>query len=128
LEAEGAEARLDRLDRVAMWLSRRTGDPHLFAVLACATVGWTVWNGFDPKVWRFDPAPSFPILMGLSKVIQRCLLPVLLIGQNLESRRARLRAEQMRHAMLKDAEDTAQVLERLERLEKRLEGMPPTAS
>ncbi len=118
---ESAEAmhyrRLSRLDRLAVWLARHTGEPRFFGALAFATSGWVLWNVFGPASLHFDPLPNFPLLNGITKVTQLCFLPLVLIGQNLESRRSRLRAEQEHKAMMRDAEETELVLERLARLE-----------
>lgn len=118
---ESAEAmhhrRLSRLDKLAVWLARHTGEPRFFGALAFATSGWVLWNVFGPASLHFDPLPNFPLLNGITKVTQLCFLPLVLIGQNLESRRSRLRAEQEHKAMMRDAEETELVLERLARLE-----------
>jgi uncharacterized membrane protein len=109
--------RLSRLDKIAVWLAKHTGEPRFFTLLACITTGWVLWNSVGPKPWRFDPLPGFPMLNGLSKVVQLCFLPLVLIGQNIESKKAKVRAEQARKAMLRDEEETQLVLEKLTRLE-----------
>lgn len=109
--------RLSRLDRAAVWMARRTGEPRFFILLALTTSAWVLWNVFSPSALRVDPPPAFPFLNGVTKVIQLCFLPLVLIGQNLESRRSRLRAEQEHKAMMRDAEETELVLEKLARLE-----------
>lgn len=125
---ESAEAlhhrRLSRLDRVAVWLARHTGEPRFFGALAFATSGWVLWNVFGPANLHFDPLPNFPLLNGITKVTQLCFLPLVLIGQNLESHRSKLRAEQEHRAMMRDAEETELVLERLARLEALLTERP----
>lgn len=115
---------LSRLDRIAVWMARHTGEPRFFGILAVATSAWVLWNVFSPAALRVDPPPGFPFLNGVTKIVQLCFLPLVLIGQNLESRRSRLRAEQEHKAMMRDAEETELILEKLARLETLLTPRP----
>lgn len=47
-----------------------------------------------PRELRFDPAPAFVIWLFISNVLQLILLPLIMVGQNLEGRHAEMRAEE----------------------------------
>ncbi len=65
-----------------------------FFILAFWTLGWLLWNLWAPLELRFDPAPAFVIWLFASNVLQLILLPLIMIGQNLEGKFAESRAEE----------------------------------
>src|SRR5674476_1503334 len=88
-----AEVRGGRLDRLALWITERVGTMMFFLVLFTWTVCWLLWNMFAPKAIRFDPFPGFVLWLFISNMIQLFLMPLIMIGQNVQSRHADLRAE-----------------------------------
>jgi len=46
-----------------------------------------------PVEYRFDPAPAFVIWIFASNILQLVLLPVIMVGQNIEGRVSEQRAE-----------------------------------
>jgi uncharacterized membrane protein len=50
------------------------------------------WNTFAPPRLRFDPYPAFVLWLFLSNVLQMMLMPLSMIGQNLQGRHAEARA------------------------------------
>ena len=57
------------------------------------TAGWLGWNSLSPKEVRFDPFPAFVLWLFISNMIQIFLMPLIMIGQNLQSDHAEVRAE-----------------------------------
>jgi len=57
------------------------------------TVIWLGWNTLASKELMFDPFPAFVLWLFISNMIQIFLMPLIMIGQNLQSRHAELRAE-----------------------------------
>ena len=51
------------------------------------------WNTLATEELRFDPYPGFVLWLFVSNMIQIFLMPLILIGQNLQSRHAEIRAE-----------------------------------
>ncbi len=41
---------------------------------------------FGPLEYRFDPAPAFVLWLFISNIVQLILLPLIMVGQNLESK------------------------------------------
>jgi uncharacterized membrane protein len=64
-----------------------------FIIIFIWTSLWLIWNAFAPKETRFDPYPAFVLWLFISNMIQIFLMPLIMIGQNLQSSHAEIRAE-----------------------------------
>lgn len=84
---------LTKLEKFALWITNRVGTMGFFLVIVAWTALWLGWNIFAPKPLLFDPYPAFVLWLFVSNMIQLCLLPLIMIGQNLQSRHAEARAE-----------------------------------
>ena len=90
------KAALDRispLDRVALWITVRVGSMGFFLTIFGWTACWLGWNLLAPARLQFDPPMAFVFWLFISNVIQILLMPLIMVGQNLLSRHAELRAE-----------------------------------
>ncbi len=85
--------KLTRLDKIAIWITNNVGTMGFFLIVFLWTVVWLGWNSLAPKVVRFDPFPAFVLWLFISNVIQIFLMPLIMIGQNLQSDHAEMRAE-----------------------------------
>jgi len=85
--------RLSPLERAAVWTTERVGTMGFFIVILAWTVLWLGWNTLAPTAVRFDPFPAFVLWLFLSNVIQIFLMPLIMVGQNLQGRHAEARAE-----------------------------------
>ncbi len=84
---------LSRLEQFALYMNRKIGSMGFFIFLLIWTVVWLGWNLFGPIQNRFDPAPAFVIWLFTSNILQLIFLPLILVGQNIESRTADARAQ-----------------------------------
>jgi uncharacterized membrane protein len=84
---------LSTLDRLAIWMTQRVGTMGFCLLLLAWTVFWLSWNTLAPRGLRFDPYPAFVLWLFLSNMIQICLMPLIMVGQNLEGRHAEARAQ-----------------------------------
>lgn len=84
---------LSRLDRFALWITKRVGTLQFFLIIAFWSWGWLLWNTLAPKPWRFDPYPAFALWLFISNLLQILLMPLMLVGQNLLGRHSEIRAE-----------------------------------
>ena len=84
---------LSRLEKLAVWITDHVGSMGFFMIIFCWTVFWLGWNTLAPAELKFDPFPAFVLWLFMSNVIQIFLMPLIMIGQNLQSRHAELRAE-----------------------------------
>ncbi|MDB4291805.1 DUF1003 domain-containing protein [Maribacter sp.] len=80
-------------ERFAIWITERIGTIGFFLVIFCWTILWLGWNMFAPDNLRFDPYPAFVLWLFISNMIQIFLMPLLMVGQNLQAKRAEIRAE-----------------------------------
>jgi uncharacterized membrane protein len=87
-------AKLSRVDKLALWITNHVGSMGFFFIIFCWTVLWLGWNTLTPVHLRFDPFPAFVLWLFLSNMIQIFLMPLIMVGQNLQSRHSELRAEQ----------------------------------
>ncbi len=84
---------LSGLERVAIWITDHVGTMGFFLIIFFWTVVWLLWNIIAPSALKFDPYPSFVLWLFISNMIQIFLMPLIMIGQNLQGRHAEARAE-----------------------------------
>lgn len=81
------------LDRAALWSTQHVGTMGFFFVILTWTVIWLGWNMVAPKPLQFDPFPAFVLWLFISNMIQILLMPLIMVGQNLQGKHAEARAE-----------------------------------
>jgi uncharacterized membrane protein len=84
---------LSKLDKLALWITDHVGSMGFFMLIFAWTALWLGWNMFAPVAARFDPYPAFVLWLFISNMIQIFLMPLIMIGQNLQSAHAEVRAE-----------------------------------
>lgn len=78
-------------ERVGLWITTHVGTMAFFGLLAAWILVWLVWNvGPWP---HFDPGPAFVILLLGSNFIQLLLMPLIMVGQNVQSRHQEIQAD-----------------------------------
>ena len=85
--------KLSRLDKMAIWITDHVGTMGFFIIIFIWTAIWLGWNTVAPPNSRFDPFPAFVLWLFMSNMIQIFLMPLIMIGQNLQSAHAEARAE-----------------------------------
>ncbi|NTW33134.1 MAG: DUF1003 domain-containing protein [Bacteroidetes bacterium] len=88
-----SKQKLSLLDKLALWITKHVGTMGFFFAIFIWTVFWLGWNSLAPKEARFDPFPAFVLWLFISNMIQIFLMPLIMIGQNLQSDHAEVRAE-----------------------------------
>ncbi len=81
------------LNRLAVKITDKVGTMGFFITIFIWTIGWLGWNIMAPEQYKFDPFPACVFWLFLSNMIQIFLMPLLMIGQNLQSQHAEARAE-----------------------------------
>jgi uncharacterized membrane protein len=84
---------LSTLDKLAVWITDHVGTMGFFLMIFIWTLLWLGWNMFAPVAMRFDPYPAFVLWLFLSNMIQIFLMPLIMIGQNLQGAHSEARAE-----------------------------------
>jgi uncharacterized membrane protein len=121
--------RLSRLERFAMWITRHIGTMGFFLIIFTWTTFWLSWNTLAPRPLRFDPYPAFVLWLFISNMIQIFLMPLIMIGQNLQGRHTEMRAEADYEVNTRAEREIETILQHLEnqnelilRILRRLEG------
>ena len=85
---------LSPINRVAVWITDRVGSMGFFMIIFIWTAIWLSWNSLAPANMKFDPYPAFVLWLFISNMIQIFLMPLIMVGQNLQSAHSELRAEE----------------------------------
>ena len=116
------EKSLNTLDRVAIAITNRVGSFGFFLIILGWTVVWTSYNILASEIpslhlRAFDPFPAFVAYLLISNVIQILLMPLIMVGQNLQGRHSETRAELDFQVNLKNEISLTEVLRRLDVIE-----------
>jgi uncharacterized membrane protein len=87
------EESFNKLERIAIWITEHVGTMGFFMIILAWTIVWLSWNILVPKSLQFDPFPAFVLWLFISNMIQIFLMPLIMIGQNLQGRHSEIRAE-----------------------------------
>lgn len=110
-------------ERFALWITNRVGSIGFFAIICAWSVIWVLWNIVAPEALRFDPYPSFVVWLFISNVIQILLLPLILVGQNLQSKSFEADAEADYALNKRTSHEIETILKHLEYQEEMIEAM-----
>jgi len=118
---------LGLVERIAIWITDHVGSMGFFLIIFAWTMAWLGWNALAPKPVRFDPFPAFVLWLFISNMIQIFLMPLIMVGQNLQSRHSEARAESDYEVNVKAEREIEAILMHLEAqaesIEKILQGI-----
>jgi uncharacterized membrane protein len=103
-----------RLDRLALWITSHVGTMGFFLIIFAWTVIWLGWNLMAPDQYKFDPPMGFIFWLFLSNLIQILLMPLIMVGQNLQGQHAEARAEHDLEINIKAEQEIEVILHHLE--------------
>ncbi len=86
-------AKATKLQKLACWITERVGTMGFFLIIFIWTVVWLGWNLLAPKELQFDPPMGFVLWLFISNLIQILLMPLIMVGQNIQGQHAEARAE-----------------------------------
>ena len=111
-----AELRQDmgKLEKVAVWITDHVGTMTFFLLILVWTIFWLGWNLLAPPSLQFDPPMGFVFWLFISNLIQIMLMPLLMIGQNIQGRASEARAEHDLEVNIKAEQEIELVLTHLE--------------
>lgn len=79
-------------DKIALVITTAVGTMYAVYFFALFMAGWMLWQShFAHK--PFDPYP-FAFLLFLGNIVQLLLMPLIMVGQNLQGRHSEIRAEE----------------------------------
>ncbi|MGA2667796.1 MAG: DUF1003 domain-containing protein [Ignavibacteria bacterium] len=105
---------LTGLEKLAMWVTDHVGTMGFFIVVFAWTILWLGWNSLAPKEFLFDPFPAFVFWLFISNMIQLFLMPLIMVGQNLQGRHSEARAQSDFEVNLKAEREIEVIIEHLE--------------
>jgi uncharacterized membrane protein len=105
---------LTPLDQLAVWITGHVGTMGFFLLIAGWTTIWLGWNFLAPPELRFDPPMGFVFWLFISNMIQILLMPLIMIGQNIQGRHSEARAEHDLEVNVKAEQEIEVILHNLE--------------
>jgi len=118
-----ASEQLSALDKLACWITRRVGTMGFFLIILIWTVVWLGWNLLASSDLQFDPPMAFVFWLFISNMIQILLMPLIMVGQNIQGRHSEIRADRDLEVNVKAEREIEIVLEHLEYQNKMLIAM-----
>lgn len=112
------EQSLGLQDKIALSITTAIGTMYAVYFFALFMVGWMLWQA---KVAHspFDPYP-FAFLLFLGNIIQLLLMPLIMVGQNIQGKHAALRAEEEYKTTARSYQDIETILAHLDAQDREL--------
>jgi len=85
-----------------------------FRIVLIWTVFWLAWNLLAPRSLQFDPPIGFVFWLFISNLIQLLLMPLIMVGQNIQGRHSELRADNDLEVNVKAEAEIEVILQHLE--------------
>jgi len=99
-------------DRIALVVTSAIGTMYAVYFFATFMAGWMIWQTHFAG-HPFDPYP-FAFLLFLGNIVQLLLMPLIMVGQNIQSRHASIRAEEEFRTTLSSYHDITHILNHLD--------------
>lgn len=110
--------RMSRQDRIALALTSAVGTMYTVYVLIAVILGWMLIESSQGNA-AFDPYP-FAFLLFLGNIVQLLLMPLILVGQDIQSRHHEALAEEEYLTVNKTFHDLDAVLAHLDHQDREL--------
>ncbi|GAB4129378.1 MAG: hypothetical protein OHK0045_07350 [Raineya sp.] len=110
------KSKLTKAEKFAIWLTNKVGTIGFFSIILFWTITWLSWNTLGPKTMRFDPYPAFVLWLFISNMIQIFLMPLIMVGQNLQGKHAEIRAENDYQINLKAEQEIRELNRKIDEL------------
>jgi uncharacterized membrane protein len=103
--------RMSLLDKV--WITNNVGTMGFFLLIFIWTAIWLGWNFLAPERLRFDPPMGFVFWLFISNMIQILLMPLIMVGQNIQGKQSEARAEHDLEVNIKAEQEIEVILDHL---------------
>jgi uncharacterized membrane protein len=113
------EAKLGPMAKLALYITEHVGTMGFFLLIFFWTVLWCGFNILATEVPRlhwtaFDPFPAFVAYLLMSNVVQILLMPLIMVGQNIQGAHSELRAQSDYEINCKAEKEVELILHHLE--------------
>ena len=105
------KAKLGLQDKIALTVTTAIGTMYAVYFFALAMAGWMLWQTHFAQR-PFDPYP-FAFLLFLGNIVQLLLMPLIMVGQNIQSRHAEIRSDEEYKTTMTSYHDIETILEHL---------------
>ncbi len=105
------KSQLGLQDRLALVITTAIGTMYAVYFFAIFMAGWMLWQTFFNGK-PFDPYP-FAFLLFLGNIVQLLLMPLIMVGQNIQGRHAEIRSSEEYHTTVTSYRDIGHILEHL---------------
>jgi uncharacterized membrane protein len=106
--------KLSATQKLAMWITEHVGTMGFFFIIFIWSALWLTWNFLAPKSLQFDPPMAFVFWLFISNLIQIMLMPLIMVGQNIQGAHAEARAEHDLEVNIKAEDEIELILKHLE--------------
>jgi uncharacterized membrane protein len=115
--------KLSPLDRLAVFITNHVGTMGFFLIIVVWTTLWLGWNFLAPPKLQFDAPMGFVFWLFISNMIQILLMPLIMVGQNIQGKASEARAEHDLEVNIKAEQEIEVILHHLERQNEMLMAM-----
>jgi uncharacterized membrane protein len=98
-------------DKIALNVTTAVGTMYAVYLFAVWMGGWMIWQHYAAH--KFDPYP-FAFLLFLGNIIQLLLMPLIMVGQNIQGKHSELRADEEYHTTMSSYQDIEAILKHLD--------------
>ena len=112
---------LNTQDKIALAITSAVGTMYAVYCFILALAGWMLWQGIISHK-PFDPYP-FAFLLFMGNIVQLLLMPLIMVGQNIQGRHAELRSEEEYKTTLSSYRDLELILQKLDEQEKTIKAL-----
>ncbi|HEY9789263.1 MAG TPA: DUF1003 domain-containing protein [Candidatus Obscuribacterales bacterium] len=105
-------------DKVALWITGALGTMWAVYFFAVFMGVWMLWQSTLAHS-AFDPYP-FAFLLFLGNIVQLLLMPLIMVGQNIQASHAEVRADEQYKATMGSYQDAEHIMDHLSALDKEL--------
>ncbi len=123
---EAHAASLSTMERLALWITNQVGTMGFFIIIFAWTALWLGWNLLAQALhWPgvIDQPWQFLVWLFISNLIQIHLMPLIMVGQNLQGRHAEMRAEHTYQLTERDEYEAEIALRYLQAIYEALQGI-----
>jgi uncharacterized membrane protein len=107
--------KMSPLDKTALWITNNVGTMGFFLLIFVWTALWLGWNFLAPEKLRFDPPMGFVFWLFISNMIQILLMPLIMVGQNIQGKQSEARSEHDLEVNIKAEQEIEVILDHLSR-------------
>jgi len=105
-------------NRLALTITTAIGTMYAVYFFAVFMMGWMLWQGAISNR-PFDPFP-FAFLLFMGNIVQLLLMPLIMVGQNIQAKHAEIRADEEYKTTVTSYRDIERILTHLDSQDKEL--------